>query len=322
MGSQTLHKLLENILVCPSCHGRLIRQAEQLLCTQARCQASPKQWPIIRGVPVLFDESRSFFRNADGLASPDTHQRGPWRSLFSRLLHARPKIGRNLAAERNYQQLARLLQNIPAAAVLVVGCGDEGFGIHHLRAMPNVTLINLDIRQTASVDLLADAEQLPFADGQFDGVVLQGVLEHVLDIFQVEREVFRILKGDGLVYCELPFMQPNHGGPFDLTRFTWTGHRRFWRRFTQLDAGVCCGPGMALATMIQQFARALLPYRYWSYFSDWLVAWFFWWLKYLDGWLIQHPAGLDGASAFFFLGRKSDQPLSDQTLIAGYRGGQ
>ncbi|MEO5339252.1 MAG: class I SAM-dependent methyltransferase [Magnetococcus sp. MYC-9] len=317
-----MHKLLETILACPGCHGRLSRQAEALCCTQDHCRASPRRWPIVRGVPVLFDESKSFFRISDGVANPGAQGRSLWWRRLSRIWYTRPKIGRNVAAERNYQHLGRLLHGVQDAVVLVVGCGDEGIGIHRLHTLPNVTLVNLDIRWTASVHLMADAQQLPFADETFDAVVLQGVLEHVLDIFQVETEVFRTLKAEGVVYCELPFLQPNHGGAFDLTRLTWTGHRRFWRRFIQLDAGACCGPGMALATMVQQFARALLPFRSWRIFSDWLVDWLFWWLKYLDGRLTKHAAGLDGASAFYFLGRKSDQVLSDRELIAAYRGGQ
>ncbi len=317
-----MDKTLENILVCPGCHGPLTHQAETLICTDTHCQSLPRQWPMVRGVPVMFDEAQSFFRIADARSILESPGRSRWHRWLSKAWHARPGLDRNVAAERNYRHLEQLLRDTQEGLVLVVGCGDEGVGIHHLRTSPHVTLIGLDIRWTASVAVIGDAQQLPFSDEVFDAVVLQGVLEHVLDIFQVEKEVFRILKAQGLVYCELPFLQPNHGGAFDLTRFTWTGHRRFWRRFTQLEAGVCCGPGMAMANMVQQFARAWLPFRAWRILSDWLTDWLFWWLKYLDDWLTKNPASLDGASGLFFLGRKSDHVLSDAELIATYRGGQ
>ncbi len=330
-----MQKILENKLVCPGCHGLLTYQKETLICRHAACTATPKQWPVLEGVPILLDESRTTFRLAEVLSSAAGKAasaattgvalpflRGKWRHKLSRLWHLRPGLSRNVAADRNYQHLGRLLQPLPQAVVLIVGCGNEGDGIHHLRAIPGVTLVNLDVQWTSSVTIVADAQQLPFADQQFDAVVLQQILEHVLDAQQVEAELFRTLKEEGLLYCELPFLQPNHGGAHDLLRFTWSGHRRFWRRFTQLDAGACCGPGMALAHMIQQFARAWLPFSSWRIFSDWLTDWLFWWLKYADGWLTRTPAGLDGASAFYFLGRKSRQILSDHELIRNYRGEQ
>ena len=317
-----MHEILKNIVVCPGCHGTLMQQAKTLVCTHSHCSSSPKQWPIIHGVPVLFDEKRSFFRVANTVSSLESPGRSLLYRTLSKIWYSRPGLNRNVAAEKNYHHLSQLLRDTPEAVVLVVGCGDEGVGIHHLHSAPHITLVELDVRWATSVNIIGDAQQLPFANETFDAVVLQGVLEHVLDLFEVEKEVFRTLKAAGLVYCELPFLQPNHGGAFDLTRFTWTGHRRFWRRFTQLDAGVCCGPGMALANVLQQFARALLPFRPWRILSDWLTDWLFWWLKYLDGWLSKTPAGLDGASGLFFLGRKSERVLSDVELIANYRGGQ
>ncbi|MBF0096451.1 MAG: methyltransferase domain-containing protein [Magnetococcales bacterium] len=328
-----MQKTLENRLVCPGCHGALQLGENALLCTSADCTASPRSWPLVNGVPILLDESTSLFRIASLLTTHATHTTQPtpaalpfitghWRRLLSRLWHLRPGLSRNVAAERTYPQLCRLLQERPHPVVLVAGCGDEGDGIHHLRRLPELTLINLDVQWTKSVTVLADVHQLPFAEQTFDAVILQGVLEHVLDAAQAEREVYRTLKEDGLIYCELPFLQPNHGGAYDLLRFTWTGHRRFWRRFSQLDAGACCGPGMALAHMIQQFARAWLPFAAWRILADWLTDWLFWWLKYADGWLTRTPAGLDGASAFYFLGRKSAHTLSDSALIDNYQGGQ
>ena len=244
------------------------------------------------------------------------------RRRLSRLWHARPGLSRNVAAAANYRRLGRLLGERPRPRVLVVGCGEEGVGLAALRAVPGILLIGSDVRPTGSTALLCDGMRLPFADGVFDAVVLQGVLEHVFDPFAVEREVYRTLNGAGLVYCELPFLQPNHGGAYDFTRLTATGHRRLWRRFEQIDAGACCGPGMALAQVAQQFVRSLVPFCSWRILSDWLTDWSLWWLKYLDGWLVRHPAALDGASAFYFLGRKSARTLSDTELVASYRGGQ
>ncbi len=44
------------------------------------------------------------------------------------------------------------------------------------------------------------------------------------------------------------------------------------------------------------------------------------WLKYLDYLVLNKPGTLDGASGFYFLGRKSDTALSDRALIGLYKG--
>lgn len=44
------------------------------------------------------------------------------------------------------------------------------------------------------------------------------------------------------------------------------------------------------------------------------------WLKYLDPFIADRPGAVDAASAFYFMGRRSDGPIDDRELIAGYRG--
>jgi len=56
-------------------------------------------------------------------------------------------------------------------------------------------------------------------------MLVQAGLEHVRDLWQVVAEIHRVLKDDGLVYAETPFMQQVHEGPYDFTRFTESGHR-------------------------------------------------------------------------------------------------
>ena len=52
-----------------------------------------------------------------------------------------------------------------------------------------------------------------------------------------------MLKDDGLVYAETPFLQQVHGGPYDFTRFTHLGHRRLFRKFIELESGATAGAG-------------------------------------------------------------------------------
>jgi hypothetical protein len=122
------------------------------------------------------------------------------------------------------------------------------------------------------------------------------------------------------VYAETPFMQQVHMGRYDFTRFTHLGHRRLFRHFSEIDSGVACGPGMALAwayeyflisfTTVQAFRAGLRVFaRLTSFF-----------LKYCDYFLVHKPGAFDAASGFWFMGRRSGNALDDRELIQSYKG--
>ena len=146
------------------------------------------------------------------------------------------------------------------------------------------------------------------------------MLEHVLDPWRVANEIWRVLKSEGYVYSEVPFMQQVHLGAFDFTRFTQLGHRRLWRYFDELRAGAQGGPGMALIWSIGYFMWALLPRPLWAA-ADRAASLLFFWLKYFDDFLVKRPGGIDAASGTYFLGRRRTTPVDDRTIVAGYRGG-
>jgi SAM-dependent methyltransferase len=176
-------------------------------------------------------------------------------------------------------------------------------------------LVYSDVRWTSKVNVLCDGHQLPFFDESFDVVIAQGVLEHVLDPFRLANEITRVLKQRGLVYSEFPFLQPVHGGAFDFMRLSSTGQRRLWRHFEEINAGSC-------AHMLKSFMRSLLPWSFWRRISDFIADWTLWWLKYIDVWVAETPAGLDCASGYFFLGRKSSTVLDDSDIVHFYKGAQ
>jgi SAM-dependent methyltransferase len=186
---------------------------------------------------------------------------------------------------------------------------------------PELELIETDVYIGPRTQVVCDAHQLPFSDGCFDGVIAQAVLEHVLDPQRVVAEIHRVLKPDGLVYAETPFMQQVHMGAFDITRFTMVGHRRLFRSFDELDAGVVCGPGTALIWSLRYFVRSLpRRSRVARKLLDRVVCLCFFWLKYLDDVLVSRPAAVDAASGTYFLGQRRDSPISDREVLASYRG--
>ena len=139
------------------------------------------------------------------------------------------------------------------------------------------------------------------------------MLEHVLDPADVVAEIVRVLKPDGLVYAETPFMQQVHEQAYDFTRFTKSGHRWLFRRF----AGDRCGRG--------QWSRdgARWSIRYWVRTltgSNKLAT-----LATLPIFLaalfrsVRRPrARADAASGVYFLGRKSTTSLRPRDMVAYY----
>jgi len=163
------------------------------------------------------------------------------------------------------------------------------------------------------------AHDLPFADHSLDAVIAQAVLEHVADPWRCANEIHRVLKPGGLVYAETPFMQQVHGGRYDFTRFTALGHRRLFRQFDQIDAGSGGGPGTVLAWSYFYFLRSFARSKRGVDIAAAVARLTGFWLRYVDFFLVDRPAAQDGAWGYFFLGRRSDNVLSDRDLIAIYK---
>ena len=154
----------------------------------------------------------------------------------------------------------------------------------------------------------------------FDCVIVQAVLEHVLEPHQCIAEIYRVLKPAGIVYGETPFMQQVHMQEYDFTRFTHLGHRWLFKNFEEIESGICCGPGMSFAwayrAFLRSFASTKLSYFIITNFAR-MTSFFF---KYFDYFLIDRPAAYDGASGFYFIGRKSERPITGKELIQRFRG--
>lgn len=74
-------------------------------------------------------------------------------------------------------------------------------------------VVNFEIADYDTTDVLGVNECLPFHDAVFDAVVSIAVLEHVRDPFASAAEICRVLKPGGRLICAVPFLQPEHGYP-------------------------------------------------------------------------------------------------------------
>jgi SAM-dependent methyltransferase len=285
------------------------------------CAQCGRSYPTVRGIPVLLHHSNSVFREADyldldgydgasgyaGSLDRSSGLRRVYHRVIMRLMDAE-------APRRDFgvaEALAAILDAQPQARILVIGAGERTVA---------GDAIYTDVAFGKHVSCIADAHDLPFEASSFDACVACAVLEHVLDPYRCVEEIRRVLKPDGYVYAETPFMQPVHMGAYDFTRFTHLGHRRLFRHFAELRSGTTAGTGTS-AGQILRYALAALSdrprTRRWLKLAGLLGTWPLRWLDYP---LHARRSNYDAASGFYFFGRLQAEPLPDRELLNGFRG--
>jgi SAM-dependent methyltransferase len=309
---------IRDILACPRCCGPLRDGAAGLQCAKPSCGLSDQTFPMVAAQPALIDFDQSIIDRAELLASsglsaaglsPEDRRRGALARAVSRIV-----FGYNRVAEAKAGQiLADVKTSTLPPRLLVIGGGAVGSGVQAMYDDPQVQVIGTDIYHSPHLTLIADGHRLPFADQSVGGVWIQAVLEHVLDPQQVVAEIHRVLRPDGLVFADTPFMQQVHEGAYDFTRFTLSGHRWLFRHFALIDAGTSGGAGLATLWSVRYLARALTG----SGPLGTLAQLAFFWLRFIDRWAGPRDTA-DAASAVYFYGRKSPTPISPKDIIAFY----
>lgn len=113
-----------------------------------------------------------------------------------------------------------LIERHSSGLVLDCGCGRRQ-NYHH-------NVVNYEIVDYDTTDVLGVGEKLPFKDNTFDAVISIAVLEHVRDPFICAKEISRVLKPGGEIYCSVPFLQPYHGYPHHYFNATHQGIQRLF----------------------------------------------------------------------------------------------
>ena len=201
------------------------------------------------------------------------------------------------------------------STVLLIGGGTIGSGLKSLYSDENINLIACDIYPNKKIQFIADCHNIPLKDSSVDGVIVQAVLEHVLDPKTVAAEIFRVLKKDGLVYAETPFLQESHEEPYDFTRFTELGHRWLFRNFEEIYRKVNGGPGLTLYWSIRSLLRAITSHKF---ISNYLSLPFI--LLSLIDYIIPEKRKVKGANGFIFIGKKSNITINENEIINRYIG--
>lgn len=138
---------------------------------------------------------------------------------------------------------------------LVLDCGAGLRNTYY----PNV--VNYEIVEYDTTDVLGAAERLPFADESFDAVLSLNVLEHVKDPFQAAREIMRVMKPGAELMAVVPFLQPLHGYPHHYYNMTARGLENLFEPLTEKRTSIygAMRPIWAINWMLQRYAAALAP---------------------------------------------------------------
>lgn len=300
-------------LACPRCGGPLRDGVAGLECAAPTCDLANQAFPMVAAQPVLIDFDHSIFDCAELLASGGSSYSQRRNGPLARAVRRLTFVANRVAEAKAGQLLADVKTLTPRPRLLVIGGGAVGNGAQAIYDDPQVQVIGTDIYQSPHTTLIADGHRLPFADQSVDGVWIQAVLEHVLDPQQVVAEIHRVLRPDGLMFANTPFMQQVHEGAYDFTRFTLSGHRWLFRHFALIDAGTTAGAGLATLWSVRSLVRALTGSGPLGRLAEIACCW----LRIIDRWGDPRDTA-DAASGVYFYGRKSPVPISPKDIIAFY----
>lgn len=153
-------------------------------------------------------------------------------------------------------------------------------GSSYYRFFPN--RVSIDIDPDRKPDIVADAHNLPFKDGEFDLVLCTEVLEHVKDPKKVISEIGRVLSSGGQVILTTRFVYPLHDTPNDYWRFTKYGLKELFKGWEVVELVGETGNFSTIGALLQRlcFQSNLRGGRL-TKLALFIKAWFFTHLDWL-----------------------------------------
>ena len=298
-------------LVCPSCKVFEIN----LINDKFFCNECNLYYDIKNGYPILINFN---LKNVLIKQNEIKIEKKNFRNITLKKKLLNYLYGVSKVTQINVINFLEKINNDHVKKILVIGGATRGSGTKKLWENNQIEITSLDLMGTENVDYIADAHYLPFKDETFDGVWIQAVLEHVVSPETVVNEIFRVLKNNGLVYSEIPFMQQIHMGKNDFTRYTASGHRFLFKKFEKIDVGINGGPGVSLSWSLKYFIWSFTNEKIANILT--IVPFFI--LRFFDNFLSQ-SATWDGSSGSYFFGKKNFKFKFDKEELSQiYKGKQ
>lgn len=292
----------------------LIRQGNFFSCRRKGCfhHKLKSPFPIKNNIPIIISEH---FTDTISSNSDVSYIN---RALSKMTVFKKIIIGESKITKINCSKFVEYLFKFTTKPkVLIVGGAEKGSGTKLLWENNSIEIHSIDIYGSETVDLICDAHYLPLANNFYHGVWIQAVLEHVIEPHKVVNEIFRVLKVNGVVYAETPFMQQVHEGAFDFNRFTVLGHRYLFKKFKMISIGGNKGPEVVFAWS--------LKYLFWSIFRSKKVSKvlgiIFTFITRPLSFFVSKESMFDASSGVFFLGKKIlNHSITHKELIKLYKG--
>lgn len=307
-------------LICPICQSEITFEKQNFFCTNSSCKMSSSNFGLINNKLIMVDFDNSVlserrFKINDGKSNiTRSKKRNIIKKIVFKILN-----GASIRTENNLNFLSNKLKKKQSLKILIVGGGTIGSGMKNFIKKYKKNITSFDVYESIHVDLIADAHSIPFKDSSFDLVIIQAVLEHVMYPHKVADECYRVIKLDGYIYAETPFLQHVHEGAYDFTRFTLMGKKVLFEKFSEINSGYIGGLGRSFLWSIEYVSAGIFRSR--SIGKIFKIIFF--WVRFLD-FIIPDKWNLDGACGIFFTGLKKDKVIKKhpKDIIREYKGAQ
>ncbi len=211
----TSRESILGLLRCPACRGELLSEPSEVL----RCRGCDRSFPVVDGIPVLVtdialaDHDEMGGRHLEGGRS-DTHKvsqaehfdHGVVEAFEIARPHGTPRLYRFFMAEKFRRATAPIRPDLYGVVALTV-CGGSGMDAEFL-ARAGARVIASDLSAGAArrtherarrygldiTPIVADIEQLPFANASVDLVLVHDGLHHLEDPDRGLAEMARVAR--------------------------------------------------------------------------------------------------------------------------------
>lgn len=145
-----------------------------------------------------------------------------------------------------------IINSLPEGLILDCGAG--------FRTVYYENVVNYEIVPYPTTDVVGFAEDLPFADNSFDGVLSIAVLEHIKYPFKAAEEMARVLKPGGRIAVCAAFLQPVHAHPHHYFNMTSAGLKVLFEDSIDIEKQFVnpgTGPMNSLSWFLRRWLSAL-----------------------------------------------------------------